>query len=94
MENNDYSKYLDSFDRFYWLSEERLRFKTFMEMTREEVEWRLKDENVNFFYPLRIAVNPEAAKEVAHIYEMFRWRLSLTDEEWNKILLIYKLGGR
>lgn len=79
----EYSKYVNLCKRFLYsvdgLGMNLSGCKTIFNMSRKEVERRFSRRN---------------RQPLSRQWEdLLEWRLSLTDEEWDMILLVYKLGG-
>lgn len=78
------------FDSFYYSDDCPMapcrpsKGKPFIDMSREEVEWRLT-------WGLRGSGYWSDDNEYKRL---FTWRLGLSDEEWDNIKLFYKLRGR
>lgn len=77
----DYEKFFPFFTTLMWFSDHSWNhedYKRFMDMTREEVQWR------DNYIP---------GKRFDLYDQMLKWRLSLSDEEWEQVLVAYKISG-
>lgn len=73
----EYSKYFVMF--MSHVCHTKNGYKYIRDMTRREVEWEL--------------IHGHWRVLTKGLTNALRWRLSLPDEEWDRILLVWKLGG-